>query len=509
MKKLFFVFVLFTLELSAEVTVSSEVVQTDNGNLRGLLIITHPEPLSVDAESARIEGKVLELSFLQQEAIDTELGRVQVSAYQFQPSEQKPGLHLLPSISIQVGREMYASIPHSYVVVRIPPNKPLHLEAEVVAERPIYPGQRIKLVYRIFYQGSIDLKEQSLPFLEPKSFLKVGSVVIQDTTWEGFNVQEISQEVQVTDPGLYPFEKAFLEDSQQLRAEIPPQTIEVIPFPEEAKPAMFQGALGEFVMRVSLLSSNTIQVGDLMELQVDVLGDKALHTVNPPNLLCQPGFSGFFSVERVPTVQPIEGGKRFLMNIRSNTSLLGFVPPIEFASFSRRVGYLAIQSEAIPITLKEQAVIIPSLAEEIEGLLEGEKVDWKALFTKSGEGLSISTPKVKSLWLVQRFGTWWMVCFTLVFCGLILLGKQCMVQKNKEDKNKQLRAFIQSSFRTIKKNPNESALLLSQFLRQIKKHFPNSEQLPKFQRELSEIRFSEKSSASLNTLIQKVEEWLK
>ncbi len=183
----------------------------------------------------------------------------------------------------------------------------LLLEAEYEGETPIFPGVRGEFVYRIYFNRDIVLMQEKLP-LFPKGFRKIGEVQIKEAESQGLSVQEIRQQAEAQTPGTYLWGPAEIvgvvkESQEQLVATTRPIPIVIAPLPIHTQPASFVGAIGnQFALNVDPVSATTVQVGDPIEIQATIQGEGNLEDLLFPPLLCQPGFSGLFTV----TTRPVE-----------------------------------------------------------------------------------------------------------------------------------------------------------------------------------------------------------
>ena len=366
-------FLLPILCWAQNVEVRSDVEDAREGEpLRGTLTITHKGSDLVDETSFTLEGKELSAERVREVELSPESG-VLISIYRFQMPSQPVGDHLLPPISVKVGDAVYQSFSERYQVdarrtLATPTNGAvLQLEATIEAEQPIYPGQRVRFVYRYRYNTSIEMRVETLPLLDATGFRKVGSEEIEDFVEGDINVREVSQTAEALAPGTYQFGASVVagypyeEDlsgnraygTEELRSEVGPLSITVEPLPEAVKPLSFSGAVGKYRFGARLASSNQVSVGDKMTIIVRVAGEVDLGEVVLPNLSCQPGFSGLFRLDNIPPIGKIEEDvKSFEVPLWPLSSLVWAIPPIEFTYFDPQTQkYVALHSQPIPISV--------------------------------------------------------------------------------------------------------------------------------------------------------------
>lgn len=356
--------------------ITSEIEKGDHIEyqpLKGLLTITHKKTDTVDLKSAKLEGKPLTIDLIKEVEVAPNSPLV-VSFYRFTLPGQERGLHELPSISVKVGPNLMTSVASTYEVgvlsVGTATSKvKLDLENIVDGSLTLYPGEHLSLGYRYTYSGSIELTEEKIPLLDAPGLLKVGAKAIKDTTDKGLNIREVLQQYEATKPGDYTIGPssilgyAYEMDSNGQRHYLKPQVqagteaikISVKPFPEEGKPASFNGAIGPFDhFTVSLQSAPKVNVGDKIVLSIEIGGKGQLENVPLPELCCQPGFSGVFKPSDLPPTEQSKGPntKQFTAELRLLSGTVKEIPPLEFAYFDPETKtYKTLKSSAIPISI--------------------------------------------------------------------------------------------------------------------------------------------------------------
>lgn len=390
----------FLLCSTQEVKISAEVEHNEaveNQPVKGALQVTHSNKDKVDPAHFKIEGKPLKVEFVKDVKIGEEESLI-VSIYTFELPPVPKGLHLLPAITLSIGGSTYESIPSTYSVEgernarpapqRRPAPAPsiqnaasdqaaspsssagevkpyLKLEAKVEGSQPIYPGQRLKLVYKYLFEGDIELTKEDLPLLQAEGFKKIGQKEISDKAEGNISVREITQIVEAVKPGTYPMGpsvvegRSFLTDSSGRRQYIsdinsvaPILQIKVLPFPLEGKPISFNGAVGEFTFSAAMQTPAEVRVGDKISLLLEIKGKTSdWNNVKLPDMCCQPGFSGLFKLSDLPPAGQVKNnGKEFILEVRPLTDAVKAVPSIEFSYFDlEKKGYVKLKSPPIPI----------------------------------------------------------------------------------------------------------------------------------------------------------------
>lgn len=354
-----------------------------NQPLKGTITITHDVKAEVNENSFKLEKSPLKAEFVKNVKISPQ-DPLTISIYSFEIPGQPQGLYVLPEISVEVGGKVYSSIPTSYEVRKaispplpLPNNKgppssvSLTLKAAVDGPSPLYPGQRAWMVYRYYFNASVELVTEKLPLLEATGFQKIGDKRIKNYSEGGLNVLEVAQEIQAISPGEFKFPPSIVEGyayqenelkqrtylKPKLKSEAPGITITVVPFPESGKPASFNGAVGQFTLTTSLLTSATATVDEAIKLAVDISGAD-LATVKLPELN---NLKSFFRLSDLPPIGEVkEGTKRFVVELSPLSTTVKAIPSIEFSYFDP-IGnrYSTLHSPPIPITVKSDKEKVP------------------------------------------------------------------------------------------------------------------------------------------------------
>lgn len=461
---LFFLLTVFSLE-AQELSISAEIEQGNHIEyqpLRGMVSITHNKDQKVDQASFRIEGKPLKVELIQETSVSPS-SPLLVSFFRFTLPGQIRGLHELRAISVQVGNNILTSIPSTYVVGVLQAGGAsstvvLNFENIVDGSQTLFPGQRIRLGYRYTYSGSIELTTEKLPLLDAEGLQKIGAKNIKDFAKENLNVREITQEVQATKPGTFTFGPssvqgyAYTVDANGRRTYLKPQvqagtlpvTVTVKPFPDKDRPPSFNGAVGPFdLFKVSLLSSPNISVGDKIILSVEIGGKGQLENVPLPELCCQPGFSGLFSMSDLPPSEQAKGPstKQFTVEMRVLSASVKQLPPVEFAYFDPEdQTYKILRSQPIPLTVTalppaEPAAPIPKKEAQDTTKSHGEMAH--ALNPIEIEGIK---PLVYQDLQNPYFSTW-KVFYTFPIALLALL-LQLNLYKSRQEESKRVKPVL-------------------------------------------------------------------
>lgn len=372
---------IFPLRLFAgDVEIDVQILEKDAS---AKVSIHHPRGAVIDPQSFTMDGQPLHVRLINTEPMNN--ADEEMSIYRFKLKDPSEGLHLLPAISVKVQGEVYHSTPLSYTLSKVdqdadynPLTNPLQLDLNIKGPNPLYPGQRASIVYKIYYQGQVSLTHEELPLLEPKGFEKIGGLDIQDREESNYAVQIITQVIQAQQPGTYQFPASVIEGETdqtrllktgpKLHAEAAPITIEVAPFPNEGKPASFNGALGRFILTLKMTTPNQLRLGDIVNLEANLQSSANLENVYLPNLACQPGFSGRIQLSDLPPAAKIENqGKVFNIELRPSSVYVKAIPSIEFSYYDPATQKYGRQRTAeIPITVTEEGKAIRRAASPVK-----------------------------------------------------------------------------------------------------------------------------------------------
>lgn len=388
---LFFIFIIFfnIMEASPYLDVS---IDSSNSHahfpMQGTITVTHENEEKIEPHAFSLEGKPLEVSLVKEVKMSASSNTI-VSIYNFQLPGKEKGLYVLPVISIKINGKIYQTHPLSYEVYggeeglpttpspasHSPSSSIFRLEAIVDGPKTLYLGERTKLLYRISYNESVDLTRSVLPMVHPDHLRKIGDVHIEDTQLKETTIQTLTQEVEASEIGSFSFGPSLIEgytyhmeggqkiySSTLLKAEAPPITIEVKPFPQSIEPPSFTGGLGNIQIQTQLESSHSFAIGETLSLTVAISGLTNLADFRLPPLECQPGFSGFFQISDAPPLSEIkEKTKFFHIELQPLTTLVANIPPIEVSSFDAKTHQYIIQ-KSTPIAVSIQAAPMPQIA---------------------------------------------------------------------------------------------------------------------------------------------------
>ncbi len=494
-----FLFLLFCSAVYAQdVKVAVDINQGPigvNQPVRGTISITHESNATIDNASFKLGKDPLSVEFVREVKL---VGNNVLSIYRFESKGMPKGLYVLPAISANVGGTAYKSPMTSYEVqgnggtqyTPSPSSQSVYgtatapqpvantnqaasikLEAFVDGESKIYPGQRTRLTYKATYTGHIDLREEVLPLLKPDGLRKIGDIDTKEEQSGELSVLLISQLVEGLQPGTFTYGPSYVEGlayqetpggrkvyvNPPIHSKAPPVTVEVLPFPAEIKPASFKGAIGPLAMDVKLTSPSTVNVGDKITLTVDLTGNTLLENVLPPDVCCQPGFSGMFKASDLPPQSVIKGKtKTFIFDLWPLSTEIKEIPPIEYAYFNPDTSkYEILKSEPIPLKVlsgkKTEEVPAESPVKPIEEEKPAEPIPTRPIEIQTIYPLNCSD--LHNLW----FGTW--NIFGLIPIGAALLLMQTALRDALIRRRMQVKRKTSSDyFEEAEKNLNNSTV---------------------------------------------------
>lgn len=429
----------------------------------GRLTIIHEPSQHIDLENIKIGTSPLRVSV---KSID-KIGKEEKVVLEFKLPPQEKGLQVLPVISIPVGGSSVATVSQTYMVNGGIPSSSsakygmtkqqntiwLKLETFIEGKSTLLPGQRTIVGYRYIFNGNIQLGDEFLPLLEADGFKKIGEPNIQDLKENRFAIRQVAQEIEADKPGEYQFPESKVAGNvyttvagqqtlqDKIEATAPPVTITVKAFPDENKPASFNGAIGNYTFNVRLLSLPEVSVGDKLTLSIEMTGKGDLDDLPMPEVCCQPGFSGNFEQSDIPPAGIVKGdSKAFVVDIRPLSEKLTEIPSLEFSFYNPDTNkYVALKSTPIPITVHPSDTYNKALQSAETPANEDKSPAQKASPKDEQEptkGIEISgNVRLSNDDLHDRlFSTWW----TLIIIPLIAAALWLQTQMKKALENKNL-----------------------------------------------------------------------
>ena len=145
-------------------------------------------------------------------------------------------------------------------------------------------------------------------------------------------------------------------EEQKITLASKPLTITVKPLPAAGKPASFDGAVGDFIIRADIPQME-ITANETAELNVLLQGQGNLPLINAPEINWPSGIEGFEPVVKEntdKTIAPINGSKLFQYSFTAKQPGVATIPPVEFSYFDPAANaFKTIRTDAILVNIKK------------------------------------------------------------------------------------------------------------------------------------------------------------
>jgi hypothetical protein len=154
--------------------------------------------------------------------------------------------------------------------------------------------------------------------------------------------------------GFFGNRELSIASTRNISATATVEGVEVLPLPDEGRPASFSGAVGNFAMKATARPER-VAVGDPVTLTVsitDLSGSADMDAIQPPSL--GPGALGpDFRIPSAPLAGTVNGRtKVFTQTVRPTRAGIDAIPALEFAWFDPVLReYRSAQSPAIGISV--------------------------------------------------------------------------------------------------------------------------------------------------------------
>lgn len=184
--------------------------------------------------------------------------------------------------------------------------------------------------------------------------------------------------------------------------------VDVVPPPDEGRPTVFNGAVGDFAVDVQAAPLD-VAVGEPITLTMRITdqsgGDVQLEMLQPPPLQRVDELTGQFRIPADPLTGVVRGNtKTFRQTIRAASADVTSIPSIPFAYFDpQREQYVVLRSEPIPINVTAVESIGAGDVEGAESNGPGETT----LLTELQGGLVANKSGAAMLLADQRFSLRW------------------------------------------------------------------------------------------------------
>jgi hypothetical protein len=190
-----------------------------------------------------------------------------------------------------------------------------------------------------------------------------------------------------------PFDSFFGGQTQYRRFMVTsePLELQVLPLPDESKPAQFYGLVGQYTISSSATPTK-VNVGDPITLTIRIGGSKYLKPVQWPALENVPALAVNFKIPTQKASPTIDSGfKVFTQTIRANNDQVTEIPPIPLAYFDAEQGkYVTAKTGPIKLEVAPTKILTNADLEgsdftpinrEIEAIKKGLSANYEDLDT--------------------------------------------------------------------------------------------------------------------------------
>jgi hypothetical protein len=217
-----------------------------------------------------------------------------------------------------------------------------------------------------------------------------------------------------------PFDSFFGGQTQYRRFIVNsgPLELEVLPLPDEGRPAQFYGLVGQYTISASATPTQ-VSIGDPITLTIKIGGGKYLKPVQWPELENVPALAANFKIPSQKASPVIDDGlKVFTQTIRANNEQVTEIPPIPLVYFDAEQGrYVTAQTEPIKLEVAPTKILTNADLEgsdfapinrEIEAIKKGLSANYEDLDSLNDMSFSplaaLASPGYAVIWAVPLLG---------------------------------------------------------------------------------------------------------
>ena len=132
---------------------------------------------------------------------------------------------------------------------------------------------------------------------------------------------------------------------------VAPLDVEILPLPEEGRPASFTGAVGESFQFLAEVTPSEVEAGSPLTLRMDLNGQSSLEGIRPPAVPESEGFRVYET--RSVSAMAAQNRRQFEQVIIPRTESDSTIPAIEFSYFNPvREQYETIRQGPFPVNVK-------------------------------------------------------------------------------------------------------------------------------------------------------------
>jgi len=319
-------------------------------------------------------------------------------SYIFELPTSQVGTISLPAYTIKIGDKEYQTDPVSFEVLPKPTSSNLLFVTEISnGQDSYYPTQLIELNCKIYYRnfpGSPSIEDIALPIINHRGFTYLPAdnpntkLLVNDQEFMVFasHSKEIKAEKEynffnfklkfrLMEPGEFTFannlkmkvqtgqvyrQRGFLgsqlvRQTKSIYADSTPLTINVRQLPQDNVPPSFNGAIGNFKIKVIPSSDTDIKVGDPITLSITISGRGTWEFVKSPPIHKIRAITDYFKVSEdliAGEVSADQTSKTFRVRLRVKSKMVKRIPAIPFTYFDLlALKYVTIHSDPIPISV--------------------------------------------------------------------------------------------------------------------------------------------------------------
>ncbi len=345
-----------------------------------------------------------------------------VKNYIFEIPTGKIGELTIPPFEIKVGNKTYTSEQLRFNVLPKPRSSDLLFKTLLKNPHNVYyPTQVIEIENKIYFRnfpGSPSIQNIHLPILQHRGFSLIPE---KNANWEAvineqrFNVNPkqgtdvingkkynffaFNLKFRLMESGRFSFDNyirivvetgkvtrqsgffgtQLVKEQKVLYADSDPFKMVVRDLPNQNVPPSFNGAIGDFKIKVIPSCDTDVKVGDPITLLIEISGRGTWEFVKSPPIHKIPEITDYFKVSQDPVLGEVSednSSKTFNVRMRVKSKTVDKIPPIPFTFFNLvQEKYVTIYSDPVSIlvfdTQSNVSVMDYSLREKEE---KGQKI---------------------------------------------------------------------------------------------------------------------------------------
>jgi hypothetical protein len=291
---------------------------------------------------------------------------------------------VIPPITVRVNGEPQQTQPVRLVVKPSDADELLSVEISVAGRKRIYVGQRVPLTMTVWvkpvrFGGQLADAGDMLRALRPVDFGPFPHQVARTGRGQrpGGEAKDVYYSYEFTTehtperPGQLTFDNIVVgaeypvgRGRRNLRARPRVEPLEILPVPQEGRPASYAGAVGVYDIKATAQPTD-VRVGDPIELTIELFGDGPVATLPPPLLAENAALADAF---RIPGEQlageTVDARRRFKVTLRAKRDDVREVPAIEYPYFDPTAErFVVARSAPLPLRVSPAAeVAAPEVA---------------------------------------------------------------------------------------------------------------------------------------------------